>query len=461
MQTAGAAAGTINLTEVMDHCRIGSLQVRVFALCLASLIMDGFDVQAMGFVATTMFAEWNVPAPTLGGLLAWGNAGVLVGAIVFSMLADKIGRRPVLVWATLFYAFMTIATAFAQDIEQMRWLRFIAGIGLGSIIPNATALVGEFSPKRTRVAWIMCITVGFTAGAAIGGFVANALIGAFGWRSVFIFGGAVPLAVAILMFVWLPESLQFLAVRRQRLDQLARWLKELDPTLRVEPGTQFTANETSRRGVPFWHLFREGRALVTTLFWIVNFTNILVLYSLSGWLPLIFQNLMGYERSTAILLSTVVQVGGTVGAFGLAWMITRAGFTPMLALTFAVATVSVALIGQPGLSLPVLYAIVFVAGWCIVGGQPGLNALASSYYPTYLRSTGVGAGLGVGRIGAIVGPMIGAALVAQQWPPQQLLWAAAVPAAVSTAVIVTLWFVLGRSPRSADAAAAPVATLAH
>jgi AAHS family 4-hydroxybenzoate transporter-like MFS transporter len=459
MQTAGAAAGTINLTEVMDDCRIGRLQIRVFALCLASLIMDGFDVQAMGFVATTMFAEWSVPNTVLGGLLAWGNGGVLVGAIVFSMLADKIGRRPVLVWATLFYALMTIATAFAQDVDQMRALRFIAGVGLGSIIPQATALVGEFSPKRTRVAWIMCITVGFTAGAAIGGFVANLLIGTFGWRSVFIFGGAVPAVISILMFVWLPESLQFLAVRKRHLDRLAQWLKQLDPSLRIGAATAFTANETSRGGVPLWHLLREGRALVTTLFWIVNFTNILVLYSLSGWLPLIFQNLMGYERSTAILLSTVVQVGGTFGAFGLAWLITRAGFTPMLSLTFAVATVSVALIGQPGLSLPVLYVIVFIAGWCIVGGQPGLNAMASSYYPTYLRSTGVGAGLGVGRVGAIVGPMIGGALMGAQWAPQQLLWAAAVPAAISTAVIVTLWFVLGASPRQPDAGGAPA--LAH
>jgi AAHS family 4-hydroxybenzoate transporter-like MFS transporter len=459
MTTAGAAAGTINLTEVMDNCRIGALQIRVFMLCLASLIMDGFDVQVMSFVATTMFAEWGVPAPALGGLLAWGHAGVLAGAIVFSMLADKLGRRPVLVGATLFYAAMTIVTAFAQDVEQMRWLRFIAGLGLGSIIPNATALVGEYSPKRTRVAWIMCITVGFTLGAAISGFVANALIDAFGWRAVFLFGGIVPFVVAILMFVWLPESLQFLAVRKRHFDRLARWLKQLDPTLKISADTQFTANETSRKGVPIWHLLTEGRALVTVLLWIVNFTNILALYSIAGWLPLIFQNLMGYDRATANLLGTVVQVGGTAGAFGLAWLITRAGFTPMLALTFGVATVSVALIGQPGWSLPALYAIVFVAGWCIVGGQPGLNALASSYYPTYLRSTGVGASLGIGRIGAIVGPMIGGALVAAQWSPQQLLMAAAVAPAISTVVIVTLWLVLGRSPKQPDAAQEPA--LAH
>jgi AAHS family 4-hydroxybenzoate transporter-like MFS transporter len=128
-------------------------------------------------------------------------------------------------------------------------------------------------------------------------------------------------------------------------------------------------------------------------------------------------------------------------------------------LTFVVATLSVAMIGQPGLSLPALYAIVFIAGWCIVGGQPGLNALASTYYPTYLRSTGVGASLGVGRIGAIVGPMIGGALVAAQWSPQELFWAAAVAPAISTAVIVTLWFVLGRTPKQAEAAEAPA--LAH
>ena len=458
MQTTGAAGGAINLTELLDNCRIGSLQVRVFALCLASLIMDGFDVQAMGFVATAMFAEWNVPQPTLGPLLSAGNFGVLLGALVFSMVADKIGRRPVLVWATLFFSVMTIFTAFAQNIEQLFWLRLIAGVGLGCIIPNATALVGEFSPKRTRVAWIMCITMGFTLGAAIGGFVARELIPAFGWRSVFIVGGVIPLIVAIAMFWGLPESLQFLAVKKKRFDQLARWLKQLDPTLRIDASTTFTANETSRSGVPFWHLFQEGRAFVTTLLWIVNFTNILVLYSLSGWLPTIFERMMGYDQSTSILLATLVQVGGTVGAFGLAWLILRGGFTPMLALTFAVATVSISLIGQPGLALPVLYVLVFIAGWCIVGGQPGLNALSSSFYPTYLRSTGVGAGLGVGRLGAIVGPSLAAVLVAQGWAPQQLFWAAAVPALVSTLVLITLWFVIGPVSRPVDAReAAPVA----
>jgi AAHS family 4-hydroxybenzoate transporter-like MFS transporter len=459
MTTSGAAAGSINLTEVTDNGRIGWLQIRVFMLCMGSLIMDGFDVQVMGYVNTEMFREWNVPATELGWLLALGNLGVLIGALVFSMVADKVGRRPVLVWSTFFFSVMTIATSFAQNLEQMWWLRFIAGIGLGCIIPNATALVGEFTPKRTRVAWVMCITVGFTVGAAVAGFVANWLIPIGGWRLVFMFGGIVPLVISVLMLIWLPESLQFLAVKRKRFDLLSRWVKELDPSLRIDSGTQFSSSETSKGGMPIWHLFREGRAFVTSLLWIVNFTNILVLYSLSGWLPRIFQQMMGFDRATANWLGTVVQIGGTAGAFGLAWLILRAGFTPMLTLTFGIATVSVAMIGQPGLALPVLYAIVFIAGWCIVGGQPGLNALSASYYPTYLRSTGVGAGLGVGRIGAIVGPMIANSLVAQQWAPQQLLWAAAVPAAISTAVVLILWMTLGPSPKQSNPAEA--AALAH
>jgi AAHS family 4-hydroxybenzoate transporter-like MFS transporter len=252
----------------------------------------------------------------------------------------------------------------------------------------------------------------------------------------------------------LPESLQFLAVKKTRLDQLARWVRQLDPRLAIDSATRFIANEESRGGVPMVHLFHEGRGPTTILLWIVNFTNILILYSLSNWLPTIVTG-MGYTLQTANLIATVLQAGGLIGTFGLAWVIARKGFLPTLALTFALATISIALIGQPGLTLTALGVIVFVAGWCIVGGQPAINALSATFYPTYLRSTGVGAGLGVGRTGAIIGPYLGGVLLAQQWTPQQLFWAAAVPALVSTAVILTMRLVM-RLP-APSATAAPVA----
>jgi AAHS family 4-hydroxybenzoate transporter-like MFS transporter len=253
----------------------------------------------------------------------------------------------------------------------------------------------------------------------------------------------------------LPESLQFLAVRKRRLDQLARWLKQLAPTLRVDASTQYVANETSRGGVPFWHLFREGRAMFTVLLWIVNFMNILMLYSLSNWLPTLVTG-MGYDQQTAVLVGTLLQVGGTIGTFGLAWVIARRGFMPVLITSFAVAVISIAMIGQPGISLTLLSVVVFIAGWCVVGGQPGLNALSASYYPTYLRATGVGAGLGVGRIGAIVGPYIGGVLLGRQWGSEELFYAAAVPAVISTLVMLIMRGVYKENP-AARAAPAPLA----
>jgi AAHS family 4-hydroxybenzoate transporter-like MFS transporter len=441
MTTSARTAGTINISEVLGNSTIGPLHMRVFVLTMASLIMDGFDVQAMGYVAPAVVGDFGVSRSVLGPVFASANLGVLVGSLVFSVVADKIGRRPVLIGATLFFAVMSLATATAQNVTQLLWLRFIAGIGMGCIIPNSTALIGEFSPARLRVTLMMCITVGFTAGAAIGGFVAAWMIPAFGWRSVFVFGGVVPLVVALAMMWGLPESLQFLAVRRRSRPTLVRWLKELDPRIQLDDSTQLVAQEQNREGAPFVHLFRDGRGVSTILLWVINFMNLLVLYSLSNWLPTLVTG-MGYATQTAVLIGAVLQVGGTIGAFGLAWLIARGRFIPMLATTFAVATLSVAFIGQPGLSLTALGVIVFVAGWCVIGGQPGINALSATYYPTSLRSTGIGWGLGVGRIGAIVGPIIGGVLIGQKWTEQQLFWAAAAPALVTTLTFVVLTFTM-------------------
>ncbi len=208
------------------------------------------------------------------------------------------------------------------------------------------------------------------------------------------------------------------------------------------------------------HLFREGRTGFTLLLWVVNFMNITMLYSLSNWLPTVVTG-MGYSTQTAVLVGTVLQVGGTIGTFGLAWLIARRGFIPVLTATFAVAAISIAFIGQPGISLALLMAIVFVAGWCVVGGQPGLNALSGTYYPTYLRSTGVGAGLGVGRAGGILGPYIGGVLLAQQWSSQELFWAAALPAVVSTLTIAAMGAVVGGALGRRTATASSGETAAH
>ena len=448
----------IKIADVIDNAKVGRLQISLFVLCAACLILDGFDVQVVGYVAPTIFQEWGVPRSALGNVLAAGNFGVLLGSLVFTMVADKVGRRPVLLGATMFFSLLTLLTAQVSSVPQLTIVRFIAGIGLGCIIPNATALIGEYSPRRLRVTFMACISVGFTAGGALAGFVSAWLIPAFGWRSVFYFGGVTPLVIAAFMFVGLPESLQFLVLRRGDPREGRRTgCGASIPRCRSGRTSSSCVHEENKAGVPALHLFREGRAPTTLLLWVINFMNIYNLYLLSGWLPTIAGQL-GYSAQTSVLIGTTLQVGGTLGTFWLTWFIGKWGFIPVLTTCFLVASASIAAIGQPGLALWMLVTVVFVAGSCVVGGQPTVNSMAAVYYPTYLRSTGIGWALGIGRAGAILGTVAGGTVCGGELVGAGHPYSAAIPALVSALAMFCLQWVM-KTPRVA-APAAPAA-MAH
>src|SRR5262245_3529610 len=431
----------INIAEIIDNTSINRSQVAAFILCTACLMMDGFDVQALSYVAPALVQDFKINAVALAPVFVATNVGFLIGSLVFSILADKIGRRPVLIAATAFFGILTILTARTTTVQELLILRFIAGIGLGSIIPQVTALVAEYCPARKRVLTIMAtITVGFNGGTTIAGLITVlGLVGSFGWRSVFYVGGTLPLIIAALMCFWLPESMQFLVLRNKGKERVAKWLRQIKPEATTTGAVEYIVKEENRPGVPVGNLFREGRALLTILIWVVNFMNLLNLYALTSWLPTVIRD-AGYALSTAVLVGTMLQVGAIGGTFLLAWMIGKKGFVPVLTTSLAIATVSVAAIGQPGLTLPLITIAVTMAGAGIVGSQPGINALSATSYPTYLRATGVGWGLGIGRIGAIVGPAVGGVLMAQHWSNQDMFLAAALPALVSTfAMVLMRW----------------------
>jgi AAHS family 4-hydroxybenzoate transporter-like MFS transporter len=424
----------LNVTDAIDNSRFGSFQLWLCILCGLCLIMDGFDVQAMGYVAPVILKEWHVSNAQFGGVFGSGLFGILVGSLLFSMLADKIGRRPVLIAVTLCFSALTFLTAQAANVQQLTVIRFFAGTALGAIMPNAVALVGEYSPLRLRVTIMMIVGNGFTTGAAFGGFIARWFIQSFGWRSVFYFGAAAPLVIAVIMIVALPESLQFLVLHRKHLDKAAHWLKLIDPSISGD-SSQYCVRETRRPGVPWIHLFHEGRAIGTILLWIVNFMNLLNLYFLASWLPTV-ANQAGYAVGTAVLVGTMEQLAGMIGGLTLGFLVHRLGFVTVLTSCFAVACINIALIGQPGLSLSMLFVVVFMAGYGVAGGQTAINALSASYYPTDLRATGIGAGLGIGRIGAIIGPVVGGVLMSRHLPSQRLFQVAAVPALISAIAMV-------------------------
>ena len=448
---------TINIADAIDGSRIRGFHIGTFILCAACLIMDGFDVQVMGFVAPEIIRELELAPREWGWVAMAGLLGILVGAFLFSVLGDRIGRRPILIAATLCFSGLTLATGMISTLPQLLVLRFIAGIGLGGIMPNLVALVGEYSPRRSRVFIVMLIQNGFNIGAMLVGFVALWLIPEYGWRSVFYFGGVIPLVLSALMLLFLPESLQFLALKGKRPDRLVRWLKRVDPAIEATPSSVFVVPEKPQGGVPVTQLFRSGRATGTTLLWTINFMNLVVLYFLAQWLPTVFRN-AGMSQANAIWVGTTLQAGGVVGTLLLGWLISKFGYTQTLTVSFGIGCVAVAFIGQP-VALTLLFAIVFVAGFCIVGGQGGLNALAASFYPTELRSTGIGSALGVGRLGAIFGQPAAASLVGRAWAPAALFLAAAAPAMVTAGAL----FVLRRyvKPQGGQVVATERATLVH
>jgi AAHS family 4-hydroxybenzoate transporter-like MFS transporter len=433
---AAAAANVIEVEQVLGETHHPAFQLMLLALCGLCLVIDGFDAQAMGYVAPSVIGEWHVSKAALGPVFSASLFGMLLGALGLSVLADRIGRRPVLIGATFFFALSMLATPFVATIPALIALRFITGLGLGCIMPNAMALVGEFSTPAHRVMRRMLVSCGFTMGAAHGGFISAALIPAYGWRAVFWVGGVVPLLLAVAMLALLPESLQFL-VLKGRSERALRWLARFDPSLPIDANTRVVVREKGNDGAPVAELFRAGRAPVTLILWAISFMNLIDLYFLSNWLPTVMRD-AGYSPSTAVIVGRVLQTGGVVGTLLLGWFIERFGFVRVLFVCFAGAALAVGTIGTVAHALPWLLLVVFAGGFCVVGGQPAVNALAGHFYPTTLRSTGIGWSLGIGRIGSVIGPLVGGQLIALNWSNESLFHAAAVPVLCSALLVIAL-----------------------
>jgi AAHS family 4-hydroxybenzoate transporter-like MFS transporter len=432
-----STAPPVDIPALIDANKLSRFQIWILVLVGLTVVMDGFDVQAMGFVAPAIIKEWGISKAELGPVFGAGLFGMLVGSLTLSVLADKIGRRPVLLGSSIFFAGCMLATAWTTTITELQLIRFVTGLGLGAIMPNAMALVGEYSPRRSRVTLMMLVSCGFTVGAVLGGLLSAVMIPAFGWRSVFYLGAALPLVMTVLMYLHVPESLQFLVLKGRRLDTVADSLRQIAPSVQIDRNTRYVVAEAKQSGAPVSELFRHGRAGVTVLLWVVNFMNLLNLYFLSNWLPTIATS-AGLSTQTAVLVGTALQVGGVVGTVLMGPIIDRVGFYKLLIPSFVLAAVTIALIGQPGISLPMLFLVVVITGFCIVGGQPAVNALAATFYPTTLRSTGIGWSLGVGRIGSIVGPVVGGELIRRNWTNSEIFLAVAVPAVVSAVMLLLM-----------------------
>jgi MFS transporter, AAHS family, 4-hydroxybenzoate transporter len=413
----------IDVAEFIEQQPVGGFQIGLLLTCAAVLFLDGFDTQAIGYVAPALAKEWGLTKAALGPVFSAGLFGLMIGALVFGPLADRIGRKKIIIFSTLAFGLGTLVTAFVQDVNTLLAIRFLTGLGLGGAMPNAVAMTSEFSPHRRRATMVMIMFCGFSVGAALGGLLAAALIPQFGWRSVFVVGGVAPLLLVPILALRLPESVRFLALTGRAPERVAELLARINPAAAFAAGTQFVVHEPRLAGLPVLHLFRDGRTTATLLLWVVFFMSLLDLYFLSNWLPTVLNDL-GASVSTSAVIGSMLQVGGVAGTFALGSVIDRFSFRA-LALVYFFAVFAVGAIGQLGHSIVFVTMAIFAAGFCIVGGQIAANALAATFYPTSMRATGVGWALGIGRVGSIVGPLVGGALLTMKWSTGSVFMAAA------------------------------------
>jgi MFS transporter, AAHS family, 4-hydroxybenzoate transporter len=449
---------TVNVQTLINDNPFSAWQWIIFALCFVIVLLDGFDTAAIGFIAPSLIKEWGVTKPMLGPVLSAALFGLAAGALTAGPLADRFGRKLVLLVVVTLFGVACLASSFAADLPSLTALRFVTGLGLGAAMPNAVTLMSEYCPDTRRATLTNLMFCGFPLGAAFGGFLAAWMIPQWGWRSVLVLGGITPLLLAVLMLALLPESVRFLVVRRRPVEQIRKVLVRIAGAA-VESIDRFVLTEhrpvTNERGGLAQVLsqpYRVGSAML----WLAYFMGLVIFYALINWMPLLFKD-AGLDPKTATLIAALFPLGG-IGAVAFGWLMDRFEGDRILALGYVLTAVGVWGIGQVVGTVGVLVVVVFVAGALMNTSQSSLPALAAGFYPTNGRATGVAWMLGIGRFGGIAGSFLVAQLALLHMSFSGVFAVLAVPALVAAAALmVKRRFDPSRGTRQAGRVAADAA----
>lgn len=443
---------TANLSEVIDSQPISAFQFRIFFLCFLCLLIDGFDAQALGYVVPAIGKSWGIAPAAFAPAFSAGLIGMAIGAIGLGSLADYIGRRKIIILCTAMIGVCTVSMALVDTLHQLIVLRLLAGLALGGLLPNIFALASEYSPARRRAMTVMIISCGISLGSALGGMIAGALLQSRGWPIVFQIGGALPLLLTLVMLLCLPESITYQAIRDVSRSKFARLMGKVCPQRQFADDTRFVVSEQRAPGLTVKQLFADGRALATILIWVVYFMCLLEIYFFASWLPTLLHK-SGISLEMSVYATSALQIAGTVASLTLGFVLERFNPGRVLALLYLMGTMAIFGIGA-SLGSPVALVIATaLAGAGIIGGQACTHAIASRIYPTSMRSTGIGWGLGIGRVGSVIGPIIGGALLSLNWSSAHMLYAGAVPALLAALAAAGLSFTFSRFDRPNQVAA--------
>ena len=424
-------AHTMNVNAVVDKAKFKPFHMTVVLWCLFVVLFDGYDLAINGVVLPLQMQEWGMSAVQAGMLASTALAGMMFGAMFFGMLADKIGRKKViLICVTLFSGF-TFLGGFAENPTQFGVLRFIAGLGIGGVLPNLVALTSEYAPQKLRSTLVTGMFSGYAMGGIMAALLGTWLTPSFGWQIMFWIAG-IPLLVLPLLFIFLPESLAFL-VKQQKTEKALAIVQKLSPEDKVTPQTVLVFNESKVPAASISALFKQGRLPGTLLFWLAFFMCLLMLYALGSWLPKLMMA-AGYSLGSSLTFLLALNIGAVIGTAGGGMLADRFHIKPVI-----ISMLTVGILALIGLGFnspqPVIYFLVSLAGASSVGCSILLYSYVAQFYPLAVRSTGLGWASGVGRMGAIVGPIVIGFLLGLELPHKFNFLAVAVPAVLAVIAI--------------------------
>ncbi|MGH8289603.1 MAG: MFS transporter [Steroidobacteraceae bacterium] len=405
----------VDVGSVVDAHGISLFGITAILLCALAMITDGYGLYVLAYVIVPLAKHLGVSDAAMTPVVVSQFVGVAVGTYSLSPLADHIGRKTVMVSCLALLALSTLLLPFMETMTRLGILRFLSGVFVSGVIPNAIALASEIVPTYRRTTTVGVLYMGFSAGPTIAAAAAAALLPIFGWTALFFLGGAIPLLLAPLLAWLLPESLRFLVVQHPDDPRIARILGRIAPGFRSSGCPRYIISGERQRKTEATVLFRDGRASITLLLWAVFIVVGLNLSLLGAWLPTMMIA-GGVPMSRAFVLAAIYGGGAICGA--LAWSLladllrTSAGV-----LTIALITATGALLAMPWSNLTGWQGSLdmFVAGGSLVGAITLLSSLAATLYPTSIRAMGIGWSLGAHRVASIVGPVFGGMMLGASW----------------------------------------------
>jgi len=438
----------IDLHKLADEARFNRFHGLVLFWCALIIIFDGYDLAVAGVALPSIMKEMGVSPTNAGFMVSSALFGMMFGAIFLGTIADRIGRRRAIVICIALFSIFTAAAGLTHEPVSFSVMRFLAGLGIGGVMPNVVAQMTEYAPRRIRSTMVTLMFSGYAVGGMLAALLGKGLIEAYGWSSVFLAAG-LPVLLIPAILKSMPESMPFL-IKANRLDELQRLASRLDPTYRPGAGDTFALpREDKAVSAPIGQLFQEGRGFSTVMFWIAFFMCLFMVYALSSWLTRLMAS-AGYSLGSALTFVLVLNFGAMIGAVAGGWLADRFHIKYVLVGMYVLAAVSITLLGY-GAPTELLFLLVGLAGASTIGTQIVTYAYVGQFYPMAVRATGIGWASGVGRSGAILAPIVIGSLVGLSLPLQQNFMAIAIPAVIAAVAVALIQH--GRSAGAAHAEA--------